>query len=94
MCEKFMTEIERRLNVEDIFLENNPESSNIAIAFAVFNSRLQADIERDLRKGDSYSNIENFPNIEGLRKGASSESLSQYSPHAWNSSSKTDLSFR
>ena len=51
MCEKFIDLIERRLHDEDISLENNPDSSSIAIAFAVYNSRVQSDVERDLRKG-------------------------------------------
>ena len=50
ICNKFLKDIESQLQTENISCEKNPESGT-GIAFAVHNSRINADIERDLRKG-------------------------------------------
>ena len=48
--------IECRLHEEDISLEMNPDNNNgLAIAFALNYTRLNADVERDLKKGACLS---------------------------------------
>ena len=52
ICGQFIATLERRLHGENISLEaNRGTGGGLAIAFAVFYSRLQADVERDWKKG-------------------------------------------
>ena len=56
ICGQFIATLERRLHGENISLEaNRGTGGGLAIAFAVFYSRLQADVERDWKKGFSLT---------------------------------------